>query len=90
MTASRRFLGPSLAFAVILLLGSGIYLKIRGSSDSDGDANEAAGDRPDVAATTSFGTGAALPVPGADGVPATLVIPVTASWHAAAWRRARV
>lgn len=90
MTGSRRFLGPSLAFAVILLLGSGIYLKIRGSSEADGDANEAAGERPDVSATATFGTNVAIPVSGAEVVLDTLVISVTAAGEAAAWRQSRI
>ena len=90
MTGSRRFLGPSVAFAVILLLGSGIYLKIRGSSESDGEGAEDGGERPEVSAAATFGTDVAIPVSGAEVVLDTLVISVTAAGEAAAWRTSRL
>ena len=90
MTGSRRLLGPSVAFAVILLLGSGIYLKIRGSSESDGEGAEDGGERPEVSAAASFGTDIAIPVSGAEVVLDTLVISVSAAGEAAAWRTSRL
>ncbi len=90
MTGSRRFLGPSVAFAVILLLGSGIYLKIRGSSESEGEGAEGGGERPEVSAASTFGTDVAIPVSGAEVVLDTLVISVAAAGEAAAWRTSRL
>ena len=90
MTAPRRFLGPSIAFAVILLLGSGIYLKIRGSSESDDATTADDRDRPEVSATATFGTNVAIPVAGAEVVRDTLVISVTAAGEAAAWRESKM
>ena len=90
MTAPRRFWGPSIAIAVILLLGSGIYLKIRGSSETEGDESPDDADRPAVSATATFGTNVAIPVSGAEVVLDTLVVSVTASGEAAAWRQSRI
>ncbi len=90
MTGSRRFLGPSVAFAVILLLGSGIYLKIRGSSASEGEGAEDGAERPEVSAAATFGTDVAIPVSGAEVVLDTLVISVSAAGEAAAWRTSRL
>ncbi len=89
MSAARRFFGPSLAFAVIVLLGSGIYLRIRGNSDEE-DGGGDRGDLPEVSATSTFGTDVAIPVGGAEVVRDTLVISVTAAGEAAAWLESKV
>ncbi len=88
--AARRFIGPSIAFAVILMLGSGIYLKIRGSSESDGDSSESSGDLPETSVPATFRTDIAIPVAGAAVVRDTLIISVTAAGEAAAWLESRV
>lgn len=88
MSAARRFFGPSLAFAVLLLLGSGIYLRIRGSTD-DADGEDR-GDLPQVSATSTFGTDVAIPVGGVAVVRDTLVVSVTAAGEAAASLESRV
>ncbi len=89
MSAARRFFGPSLAFAVIVLLGSGIYLRIRGNSDEE-DGGGDRGDLPEVSATSTFGTDVAIPVGGAEVVRDTLVVSVTAAGEAAAWLESKV
>ena len=88
MSAARRFFGPSLAFAVVLLLGSGIYLRIRGSTDDAG--GEDRGDLPQVSATSTFGTDVAIPVGGVAVVRDTLVVSVTAAGEAAASLESKV
>ncbi len=84
MSAARRFIGPSVAFAVFALLGSGIYLRIRGNSGAEGGSGESRGDLPEVSATSTFATNVAIPVAGAEVVLDTLVISVTASVKGAA------
>ncbi len=88
MSAARRFFGPSLAFAVIVLLGSGIYLRIRNTDDTEG--GEDRGDLPEVSATSTFGTDVAIPVGGAEVVRDTLVVSVIAAGEAAAWLESRL
>jgi hypothetical protein len=62
MTLKRLF-GPSAAVALLLLLASGIYLRIRGSSDSDAGAEASPGDRPEVSAAATFRTDVAIGTP---------------------------
>ena len=89
MSAARKFFGPSLAFAVIVLLGSGIYLRIRGNTDEESGGGDR-GDLPEVSATSTFGTDVAIPVGGAEVERDTLVISVTAAGEAAAWLESKV
>jgi RND family efflux transporter MFP subunit len=87
----KRLLGPSAAVAILLLLASGVYLRIRGSSNADAeDAAPSSGERPEVSATATFRTDVAIPVTGAAVVRDTLVISVTAAGEAAAWRESRL
>ena len=90
MSAATRFIGPSVAFAVLVLMGSGIYLKIRGNSGAEGESGESRGDLPEVSATSTFATNVAIPVAGAEVVLDTLVISVTAAGEAAAWLQSKV
>jgi RND family efflux transporter MFP subunit len=91
MTAARRIFGPALAFAVILLLGSGIYLRIRGSDESDaGSSSEEAEGLPEVSAGANFNTGVDVPVAGVAVVRDTLVVSVTAAGEAAASLESKV
>lgn len=90
MSAARRLFGPSLAFAVIILLGSGVYLRIRGSSDSEEESASDTGDLPEVSATSTFGTDVAIPVRGAEVVRDTLVVSVAAAGEAAASLQSKV
>ncbi len=87
----KRLLGPSAAVAILLLLASGVYLRIRGSSNADAeDAAPSSGERPEVSATATFRTDVAIPVTGAPVVRDTLVVSVTAAGEAAAWRESRL
>jgi membrane fusion protein (multidrug efflux system) len=90
MSAVRRFFGPSLAFAVIVMLGSGIYLRIRGTGEDEAGGGEDSEDLPEVSATSTFGTDVAIPVGGAEVVLDTLVVSVSAAGEAAAWRESKV
>jgi len=86
MAKRKRLLGFGAAILVLALAGSGVYLRIRGE-----DGTEAAGgggEAPDVSAASTFATDIAIPVSGAEVVRDTLVLRVTASGQAAAWRRA--
>ena len=88
--SERRFLGPSVAFAIILILGAGIFLRIRDSANSDGEEADDSGFLPEVSATETFRTDVAVPVVGAEVVLDTLVISVAAAAEAAPWRESRV
>jgi HlyD family secretion protein len=72
------------------MLGSGIYLRIRGAGEDEAGGGEDSGDLPEVSATSTFGTDVAIPVGGAEVVLDTLVISVTAAGEAAAWRQSNV
>ncbi|MDH5804867.1 MAG: efflux RND transporter periplasmic adaptor subunit [Gemmatimonadota bacterium] len=87
--ARKRFVGPTIAFAAVLILASGAYLKIRDSGDDDSE-NAPEGDRPEVSATENFNTSIAIPVAGAPVIRDTLVISVTAAGEAAPWRESKV
>lgn len=93
MSRLRRSIGPIIAGVVILLLGSGIYLRISSSGADDSSENAAAeGEAPEVSASASasFPTSLAIPVSGAPVVRDTLVISVTAAAQAAARRETQV
>ncbi|MBI4544619.1 MAG: efflux RND transporter periplasmic adaptor subunit [Gemmatimonadetes bacterium] len=80
-----------MAALIVLLLGSGIYVRIKGAGESGAEGSEgsasASGDRPEVSATSAFATDIAIPVEGARVVRDTLVISVAASGQAAASRQ---
>jgi len=88
--SERRFLGPSVAFAILLALSAGIFLKIRGSANPDREAGDGGGILPEVSATETFRTDVAVPVLGAEVVLDTLIISVAAAAEAAPWRESRV
>jgi RND family efflux transporter MFP subunit len=89
--SERRFLGPSVAFAILIILGAGIFLKIRGSASADSGAGGAdSTGLPDVSAAETFNTDMAVPVVGVEVRLDTLVISVTAAAEAAPWRVSRV
>ncbi len=85
MANRKRLLGIGAAILILALAVSGVYLRIRGD---DGSEETAEGDPPDVSAASTFATDIAIPVAGAEVVRDTLVLRVTASGEAAAWRRA--
>ncbi len=88
--SARRFVGPSVAIGIVLLLSSGIYLRIRDSANPDTETSAETGERPEVSAASTFRTDVANPVSGAMVVRDTLVISVTAAAEAAAWRESKV
>lgn len=86
----RRSIGLISALLIVLVMAAGVYAKIRGES-ADGEGGGAA--MPDTTGVTtsagaSFGTDIAIPVEGAEAIRGTLVVSVSASGEAAAWRRA--
>jgi HlyD family secretion protein len=88
---SRAFLSLAGAVLIVLLLGAGVYARIRGT-DAAGD--RAKGDTPGdstgpvpAAAAKAFATDVALPVSGVKAVRDTLVLSVGAAGQAAAWRQ---
>lgn len=87
MARRKRLLGIGIIVILAAVLGAGMYLRIRGH----GNATEGAaptGDAPDVSASSAFATDVAIPVSGAPVIRDTLVLRVTASGEAAAWRQA--
>lgn len=89
MRFPRRALAVSLTLLVLVLLGSGIYLRIRGAGESsEGEETVATnGAAPTVSASESFATEIAIPVEGAPVVRDTLVLSVTAGGQAASPRQ---
>ncbi len=88
--SERRFVGPSVALAILLTLAAGIFLKIRGSANAeDGTAADSTG-LPEVSASETFSTDIAFAVTGAPVVRDTLVVSVTAAAEAAPARESRV
>jgi RND family efflux transporter MFP subunit len=88
---SRAFLSLAGAILVVLLLGTGVYARIRGAADADGNAggdtaSDSTGQVP-AAAAKAFATDVALPVSGTKAVRDTLVLSVGAAGQAAAWRQ---
>lgn len=88
--SARRFIGPSVAVAVVLLLASAVFLRIRGTEEAGAEQPGTEVDLPDVSATATFRTDVAIPVSGAVVVRDTLVVSVSAAAEAAAWRTSRV
>jgi HlyD family secretion protein len=89
----KRFFGPSVAVAVVLVLASGIYLRIRSTAEAEDPENATAGedaDRPETSASSTFDTSVPIPVVGAEVTRDTLVISVTAAAQAAPWRETMV
>jgi membrane fusion protein, multidrug efflux system len=88
MTVTRRLLIVSLLLLVLPLLGAGAYYRINvGRADPLADAANTAAATPDVSATDQFSTDLAVAVEGAAVVVDTLVLSVSASGEAAAWRQ---
>jgi len=89
MIRAKRIIPFVVAIAIVLALGSGIYLKVRG-----GEGGEAApgGGEPGAAtppeAASAFATDVANPVQGAEVVRDTLVLYRTGGGQAAADRQA--
>jgi membrane fusion protein, multidrug efflux system len=88
--SGRRLLGPSVGIALLLILASAIYLRVRGTAEADASPPTDPEDLPEVSAGAAFRTDVAIPVSGAEVVRDTLVISVSAAAEAAAWRESRV
>ncbi|NIM49870.1 MAG: efflux RND transporter periplasmic adaptor subunit [Gemmatimonadales bacterium] len=94
MTAPRRLIAISLAVVVVLSLAGGIYLRIRGSDETDSGGSSVAtvpeGGAEQVSSAQSFSTSVAIPVEGAMVLRDTLVISVSAAAQAAAEKEAKL
>lgn len=88
MALSKRVAGIGAAILVFGALGAGVYLRISSEAsaeDSGGEAGSAV-----EASTSMFSTDVAIAVEGAEVVRDTLVLSVSASGQAEAWRRSRM
>ena len=88
MALSKRIAGFGAVALVFAALGAGIYWRI----SSEASAENAGSDAGDGVTTSSsmFSTDVAIAVEGAEAVLDTLVLSVSASGQAEAWRRARM
>ncbi len=86
MAFPRKLISYSVGLLVLAVMGAGIYLRIQKEGETD-SGNES-GERPVVASTEAFSTDMAIPVEGAPVVRDTLVLSVSASGQAAAYRQA--
>lgn len=83
----RRFLAVSGVLLVLLVLGSGIYLRLSANNEEElAEAVASGGPVPDAAAA-AFAADLAIPVQGAEVVRDTLIISVGAAAEAAAWQQ---
>jgi membrane fusion protein (multidrug efflux system) len=86
MAISKRVVGMGVAILVVAALAAGAYLRISSeASAEDGGGTEGAA--PVTAASSTFATDVAIAVEGAEVVLDTLVLSVSASGEAEAWRR---
>jgi HlyD family secretion protein len=86
MAISKRVVGFSAAILVFAALGTGVYLRISSEASAEDSADGAEGAV--TASTSMFSTDVAIAVEGAEVVRDTLVLSVSASGQAEAWRRA--
>ncbi len=88
MAISKRVAGFGAGILVLAVLGAGIYLRITSeASADDGTASPAGAVDADA---SMFSTDVAIAVEGAEAVRDTLVLSVSASGQAEAWRRSRM
>jgi HlyD family secretion protein len=88
MAISKRVVGAGVILLVIAVLAAGVYFRIAGEQPEE-ESN--GGGAPAVtSAGSTFSTEVSIAVEGADVVRDTLVLSVTASGQAEAWRRARL
>lgn len=87
MAISRRIVGIGVAILIAAALGVGAYLRITTSAAAAG-GGAAGGAAPVAAASSTFGTDVSIAVEGTEAVRGTLVLSVSASGEAEAWRRA--
>ncbi len=86
MAFPRKAISYVVAVLVVAVMGAGIYMRIKEQDESETGTN--GGERPVVASTEAFSTDVAIPVEGAPVVRDTLVLSVSASGQAAAYRQA--
>lgn len=84
MIPTRRALGVLAVLAVLLLLGAGVYARIRGTASAE-DTSLAASPELD---SDNASSSVAIPVEGTPATRGTLVMSVTAAGQAEAWKRA--
>ncbi len=87
MALSKRWLGSGAAVVILAALVAGVYFRI--AADAPGDVSATEGDPVD-APTSMFSTDVAIAVEGAEVLLDTLVLSVSASGQAEAWRRTLV
>lgn len=86
MAIPRRVIGASTVLLIMAALAAGVYLRITSDAAAEeGGASGGAG--PVTSASSSFSTDVAISVEGAEVVLDTLVLTVSASGQAEAWRR---
>lgn len=89
MAISRRVAGISAGVLILAALGAGIYVRI--SSEASAEDGTSGGDGGAVTADAAmFSTDVAIAVEGTEVVRDTLVLSVSASGQAEAWRRSRM
>ncbi|MEJ2501764.1 MAG: efflux RND transporter periplasmic adaptor subunit [Gemmatimonadota bacterium] len=87
MALSKRVVGMGVAFLVVAALGAGAYLRISSEASAEDGGDGSGGTAPVTAASSTFATDVAIAVEGAEVVRDTLVLAVSASGEAEAWRR---
>lgn len=87
----RRTVGIAAAVLLLLLVASAaIYARIRGAGGEGEDGADPSGGNVATSADGTFATGVAIPVSGVPAVRSDLVLSVSASGQADAWRKAVV
>lgn len=86
MAISKGVIGAGGVILVVAALSAGVYLRI--TSEASAEEGVARGSGTITSASTSFSTDVAIAVEGAEVILDTLVLTVSASGQAEAWRRA--
>jgi hypothetical protein len=86
MAISKRVAGFGAVILVFAALGAGVYLRLSSDVSAEDPGGDGAG--PVTSSTSMFSTDVAIAVEGAEAVLDTLVLSVSASGQAEAWRRA--
>lgn len=90
MDISKRVLGFGAAILVFAALATGVYWRISSEASAEDTAGAGSGEGAVNAESSMFSTDVAIAVEGGEVVRDTLVLSVSASGQAAAWRRARM
>ncbi len=89
MAISKRVVGFGAAILVFAALATGVYLRISSQASAEDSGGDGAGGAV-TSSTSMFSTDVAIAVEGAEVVRDTLVLSVSASGQAAAWRRSQL